>query len=45
MNTGEFMMSRYREVAEIVLTYLDNRDRLVRLLCFLELPISYRTAL
>ncbi|KAL8097331.1 hypothetical protein AgCh_030462 [Apium graveolens] len=30
-NTGEFMMSRYREVAEIVLTYLEHRDRLVRL--------------
>ncbi|KAG9134054.1 hypothetical protein Leryth_004753 [Lithospermum erythrorhizon] len=30
-NTGEFMMSRYREVAEIVLRYLDHRDRLVRL--------------
>ncbi|KAL3515383.1 hypothetical protein ACH5RR_022285 [Cinchona calisaya] len=30
-NTGEFMMSRYREVAEIVLRYLDSRDRLVRL--------------
>ncbi|PHU26335.1 Serine/threonine-protein kinase TOR [Capsicum chinense] len=30
-NTGEFIMSRYREVAEIVLRYLENRDRLVRL--------------
>ncbi|KAK9941754.1 hypothetical protein M0R45_007448 [Rubus argutus] len=30
-NTGEFMMSRYREVAEIVLKYLDHKDRLVRL--------------
>uniref|UniRef100_A0A1D1Y0I7 Serine/threonine-protein kinase TOR n=2 Tax=Anthurium amnicola TaxID=1678845 RepID=A0A1D1Y0I7_9ARAE len=30
-NTGEFMMSRYREVADIVLKYLDHRDRLVRL--------------
>ncbi|KAJ8764782.1 hypothetical protein K2173_009184 [Erythroxylum novogranatense] len=30
-NTGEFMMSRYREVAEIVLKYLEHRDRLVRL--------------
>ncbi|XP_023553781.1 serine/threonine-protein kinase TOR [Cucurbita pepo subsp. pepo] len=30
-NTGEFMMSRYREVADIVLRYLDHRDRLVRL--------------
>ncbi|KAG2704801.1 hypothetical protein I3760_05G022000 [Carya illinoinensis] len=30
-NTGEFMMSRYREVAEIVVTYLGHRDRLVRL--------------
>ncbi|KAL3538768.1 hypothetical protein ACH5RR_002134 [Cinchona calisaya] len=30
-NTGEFMMSRYREVAEIVLRYLKHRDRLVRL--------------
>ncbi|XP_030508478.2 serine/threonine-protein kinase TOR isoform X2 [Cannabis sativa] len=29
-NTGEFMMSRYREVAEIVLRYLEHRDRLVR---------------
>lgn len=25
------MMSRYREVAEIVLRYLEHRDRLVRL--------------
>ncbi|KAJ0103480.1 hypothetical protein Patl1_04055 [Pistacia atlantica] len=30
-NTGEFMMSRYREVAEIVLRYLEHRERLVRL--------------
>ncbi|XP_019226684.1 PREDICTED: serine/threonine-protein kinase TOR isoform X2 [Nicotiana attenuata] len=30
-NTGEFMMSRYREVAEIVIRYLEHRDRLVRL--------------
>ncbi|PHT27670.1 Serine/threonine-protein kinase TOR [Capsicum baccatum] len=30
-NTGEFMMSRYREVAEIVLRYLEHRYRLVRL--------------
>ncbi|KAL7199556.1 hypothetical protein ACSBR2_021780 [Camellia fascicularis] len=30
-NTGEFMMSRCREVAEIVLRYLEHRDRLVRL--------------
>ncbi|KAM3393827.1 serine/threonine-protein kinase TOR-like [Capsicum galapagoense] len=30
-NTGEFMMSRYMEVAEIVLRYLEHRDRLVRL--------------
>ncbi|KAG6466858.1 hypothetical protein ZIOFF_075342 [Zingiber officinale] len=30
-NTGEFMMSRYREVADIVLKYLEHRDRLVRL--------------
>ncbi|PHT30523.1 Serine/threonine-protein kinase TOR [Capsicum baccatum] len=30
-NTGEFIMSRYREVAEIVLRYLEHRDRLVRL--------------
>ncbi|CAK9144988.1 unnamed protein product [Ilex paraguariensis] len=30
-NTGEFMMSRYREVAEIVLRYLEHRDQLVRL--------------
>ncbi|CAM8904260.1 unnamed protein product [Rhodiola kirilowii] len=30
-NTGEFMMSRYREVAEIVLRYLEHRDPLVRL--------------
>ncbi|PHT30544.1 Serine/threonine-protein kinase TOR [Capsicum baccatum] len=28
-NTGEFMMSRYREVAEIVLRYMEHRDRLV----------------
>ncbi|GLT98087.1 hypothetical protein SLE2022_156090 [Rubroshorea leprosula] len=30
-NTGEFMMSRYREVADIVIKYLEHRDRLVRL--------------
>ncbi|MCD7451637.1 hypothetical protein HAX54_012899 [Datura stramonium] len=30
-NTGEFMMSRYREVAEIVLSYLEHQDDLVRL--------------
>ncbi|XP_031383805.1 serine/threonine-protein kinase TOR isoform X3 [Punica granatum] len=30
-NTGEFMMSRYREVADIVVRYLEHRDRLVRL--------------
>ncbi|PHT30568.1 hypothetical protein CQW23_29873 [Capsicum baccatum] len=30
-NTREFMMSRYREVAKIVLRYLKNRDRLVLL--------------
>ncbi|PSS02733.1 Serine/threonine-protein kinase [Actinidia chinensis var. chinensis] len=30
-NTGEFMMSRYREVADIVVRYLGHRDRLVRL--------------
>ncbi|XP_057977812.1 serine/threonine-protein kinase TOR isoform X2 [Malania oleifera] len=30
-NTGEFMMSRYREVADIVVKYLEHRDRLVRL--------------
>ncbi|PHT27967.1 Serine/threonine-protein kinase TOR [Capsicum baccatum] len=29
--TREFMMSRYREVAEIVLRYLEHRGRLVRL--------------
>nr|CAB3465509.1 unnamed protein product [Digitaria exilis] len=29
-NTGEFMMSRYREVADIVLEYLKHRDQLVR---------------
>jgi hypothetical protein len=29
-NTGEFMMSRYREVADIVLDYLRHRDPLVR---------------
>ncbi|PHT28188.1 Serine/threonine-protein kinase TOR [Capsicum baccatum] len=28
-NTGEFMMSRYKEVAEIVLRYLEHRDRLL----------------
>ncbi|PHT30583.1 Serine/threonine-protein kinase TOR [Capsicum baccatum] len=28
-NTGEFMMSRYRDVAEIILRYLEHRDRLV----------------
>ncbi|PHT30547.1 Serine/threonine-protein kinase TOR [Capsicum baccatum] len=30
-NTGEFMMSRYKKVAEIVLRYLEHRDRLVHL--------------
>ncbi|KAI3919103.1 hypothetical protein MKW98_016656 [Papaver atlanticum] len=30
-NSGEFMMSRYREVADIVLVYLEHKDRLVRL--------------
>nr|GEW20723.1 serine/threonine-protein kinase TOR isoform X2 [Tanacetum cinerariifolium] len=30
-NSGEFMMSRYKEVAEIVLRYLEHRDPLVRL--------------
>ncbi|GAB4853400.1 hypothetical protein Ancab_017578 [Ancistrocladus abbreviatus] len=30
-NTGEFMMSRYREVADIVLRYLEHRNQLVRL--------------
>ncbi|PHT28517.1 Serine/threonine-protein kinase TOR [Capsicum baccatum] len=30
-NTGEFMMSRYRKFAEIILRYLEHRDRLVRL--------------
>ncbi|XP_078434846.1 target of rapamycin [Wolffia australiana] len=30
-NTGEFMMSRYREVADIFLRYMDHRDPLVRL--------------
>ncbi|KAJ9705357.1 hypothetical protein PVL29_003411 [Vitis rotundifolia] len=30
-NTGEFMMSRYREVADIVIRYLEHKDRLVRL--------------
>ncbi|PHT26430.1 Serine/threonine-protein kinase TOR [Capsicum baccatum] len=30
-NTEEFMMSRYREVAEIIARYLEHRDRLVRL--------------
>ncbi|PHT28203.1 Serine/threonine-protein kinase TOR [Capsicum baccatum] len=29
LNIGEFMMSRYRKVAEIVLRYLEHRDRLV----------------
>ncbi|KAH7427560.1 hypothetical protein KP509_10G049200 [Ceratopteris richardii] len=29
-NTGEFMMSRYKEVADIVFKYRDHRDRLVR---------------
>ncbi|KAM6584272.1 hypothetical protein CsatB_011274 [Cannabis sativa] len=29
-NTGEFMVSRYREIAEIVLRYLEHRDHLVR---------------
>ncbi|PHT27679.1 Serine/threonine-protein kinase TOR [Capsicum baccatum] len=30
-NTGEFMMSRYREVAKIVLGYLEHQNRLVHL--------------
>lgn len=29
-NTGEFMMSRYKEVADIVFKYREHRDRLVR---------------
>eukprot|EP00850_Spirogloea_muscicola_P011604 SM000072S21238 [mRNA] locus=s72:583526:601430:+ [translate_table: standard] len=29
-NTGEFMMARYKEVADIVLKYRDHRERLVR---------------
>ncbi|XP_022763546.1 serine/threonine-protein kinase TOR isoform X3 [Durio zibethinus] len=37
-NTGEFMMSRYREVADIVLRYLEYRDRLVRLSITTLLP-------
>ncbi|XXG56788.1 hypothetical protein AAC387_Pa03g4113 [Persea americana] len=37
-NTGEFMMSRYREVADIVLKYLEHRDRLVRLSITALLP-------
>ncbi|KAF3328854.1 Serine/threonine-protein kinase TOR [Carex littledalei] len=37
-NTGEFMMSRYREVADIVLKYLDHKDRLVRLSITALLP-------
>ncbi|CAA0824892.1 Serine/threonine-protein kinase TOR, partial [Striga hermonthica] len=41
-NTGEFMMSRYREVAEIVLRYLEHRDRLIRLSITSLLPrIAY----
>ncbi|PHT26783.1 Serine/threonine-protein kinase TOR [Capsicum baccatum] len=41
-NTGEFMMSRYREVAEIVLRYLEHRDRLVRVSITSLLPrIAY----
>ncbi|PHT28179.1 Serine/threonine-protein kinase TOR [Capsicum baccatum] len=41
-NTGDFMMSRYREVAEIVLRYLEHRDRLVRLSITSLLPrIAY----
>ncbi|PHT28180.1 Serine/threonine-protein kinase TOR [Capsicum baccatum] len=41
-NTGEFMMSRYREVAEIVLRYLEHRYRLVRLSITSLLPqIAY----
>ncbi|ERM95810.1 serine/threonine-protein kinase TOR isoform X2 [Amborella trichopoda] len=30
-NTGEFMMSRFKEVTEIVFKYREHRDRLVRL--------------
>lgn len=29
-NTGEFMMSRYKEVADIVFKYREHKDRLVR---------------
>ncbi|CAI7855818.1 unnamed protein product [Closterium sp. NIES-53] len=29
-NTGEFMMARYKEVANIVLKYRDHRERLIR---------------
>ncbi|PHT28492.1 Serine/threonine-protein kinase TOR [Capsicum baccatum] len=37
-NIGEFMMSRHRKVAEIVLRYLEHRDRLVRLCITSLLP-------
>ncbi|PHT56289.1 Serine/threonine-protein kinase TOR [Capsicum baccatum] len=37
-NTGEFMMSRYREVAEIVVRYLKHQDRLVCLSITSPLP-------
>ncbi|KAL2490207.1 Serine/threonine-protein kinase TOR [Abeliophyllum distichum] len=38
-NSGEFMMSRYREVTEIVFRYLEHRDRLIRLSITSLLPL------
>ncbi|KAK9943789.1 hypothetical protein M0R45_009385 [Rubus argutus] len=41
-NTGEFMMSRYKEVIDIVLRYLDHKDMLVHLSVTSLLPrIAY----
>ncbi|CAN8288398.1 unnamed protein product [Cochlearia groenlandica] len=37
-NTGEFMMSRYKEVAEIVVRFLEHRNHLVRLSIISLLP-------
>ncbi|KAH1114141.1 hypothetical protein J1N35_007519 [Gossypium stocksii] len=44
-NTGEFMMSRYREVAKVVLRYLEHRDRLPCIAHFLHdrFVINYLT--
>lgn len=40
-NIGEFMMSRYREVAEIVLRYLEHKDCLVKCTVHLREAVRY----